>query len=180
VFYWALGEFCDPEEWFSLPRWFLLCMVRARTAHLPPRSHRVWKAATSKAGPKQQHDWCLKCVQGGRAHPLAGCGEAALYCPLWGGGTLLPSVGRRHSTALCGEAALYCPLWGGGTLLPSASAAGIQTLHTVRSSWTRRVCLADLGATVPLTHTAVRACAGGAVRRREAAAVTHSLTRMSR
>jgi hypothetical protein len=31
----------------------------------------VWKAAASKAGPRQQQDWFLMCLQGGRAHPLA-------------------------------------------------------------------------------------------------------------
>ena len=53
-------------------------------------------------------------------------------------------------------------------MLVALSDAGRRLLSLTHS----RVCLADLGATVPLTHTAVRACAGGAVRRREAAAVT--------
>ena len=44
------------------------------------RIPRVWKAATSKAEPRQQQDWILKCVQGGRAHPLAACGVATLCC----------------------------------------------------------------------------------------------------
>ena len=39
VFYWALGEFCDPETWFSLPRWFLLCMVRASVASRQSAGH---------------------------------------------------------------------------------------------------------------------------------------------
>jgi hypothetical protein len=34
-------------------------------------------SATSIAEPRQQ-DWLLKCVQGGRAHPLAACGVATL------------------------------------------------------------------------------------------------------
>ena len=44
------------------------------------RIPRVWKAATSKAEPRQQQDWILKRVQGGRAHPLAACGVATLCC----------------------------------------------------------------------------------------------------
>jgi hypothetical protein len=31
----------------------------------------VWRAATSKADPRQKQDWFLKCLQGGRALPLA-------------------------------------------------------------------------------------------------------------
>jgi hypothetical protein len=42
--------------------------------------HRVWKAATSKADPRQQQDWILKCLQGGRTHPLAAFWVATLYC----------------------------------------------------------------------------------------------------
>ena len=46
----------------------------------PPVSGEAWnwKAATSKADPRQQQDWILKCLQGGRVHPLAACGVAAL------------------------------------------------------------------------------------------------------
>jgi hypothetical protein len=41
------------------------------------------RAATSKADLRQQQHWLLKkCLQGGRAHPLAG---------LWGGDALLLS-----------------------------------------------------------------------------------------
>jgi hypothetical protein len=29
------------------------------------REARVWKAATSKAEPRQKQDWILKCLQGG-------------------------------------------------------------------------------------------------------------------
>jgi hypothetical protein len=42
-------------------------------------SPRVRKAATSKVDPWQQRDWILKCLQGGRVHPLA---------VLWGGNAL--------------------------------------------------------------------------------------------
>jgi hypothetical protein len=44
------------------------------------RIPRVWKAATSKAEPRQQQDWILKGLQGGRVHPLAACGVATLCC----------------------------------------------------------------------------------------------------
>jgi hypothetical protein len=30
-----------------------------------------WKAASSKADPRQKQDWFLKCLRGGGAHPLA-------------------------------------------------------------------------------------------------------------
>jgi hypothetical protein len=40
-----------------------------------PAAKRVWKA-TSKADPRQKQDWILKCLQGGRAHPLAARGVA--------------------------------------------------------------------------------------------------------
>jgi hypothetical protein len=42
------------------------------------------KAATSKADPRRQQDWLLRCLQGGRTHPLASpsCGVAVLcYSP---------------------------------------------------------------------------------------------------
>jgi hypothetical protein len=42
---------------------------------------RFGHAATPKAEPRQQQDWVLKCLQGGRAHPLAACGVATLCCP---------------------------------------------------------------------------------------------------
>jgi hypothetical protein len=32
----------------------------------------------SKADPREQQDWILRCVQGGRAHPLAACGVGTL------------------------------------------------------------------------------------------------------
>ena len=32
------------------------------------------EAASSLADPRQKHDWFSKCLQGGRAHPLAVCG----------------------------------------------------------------------------------------------------------
>jgi hypothetical protein len=35
-----------------------------------------WKATTSKGGPRQKQIWILKCLQGGRARPLAACGVA--------------------------------------------------------------------------------------------------------
>ena len=42
---------------------------------------RARKAATLKANPRQQ-EWFLKCLQGGRVHPCAACGVAALrYSP---------------------------------------------------------------------------------------------------
>jgi hypothetical protein len=40
----------------------------------------VWKAATSKADPRQRQDWILKGLQSGRAHPLAARGVATLCC----------------------------------------------------------------------------------------------------
>ena len=39
---------------------------------------RVWKAAKGKE--RHRQDWFLKCLQGGRAHPLAVCGVATLCC----------------------------------------------------------------------------------------------------
>jgi hypothetical protein len=39
---------------------------------------RVCKAAASNADPRQPQDWFLKCLQGGRARPLAVCGVATL------------------------------------------------------------------------------------------------------
>jgi hypothetical protein len=36
----------------------------------------VWKADPRR----QQHDWFLKCLQGGRAHTLAACGVATICC----------------------------------------------------------------------------------------------------
>ena len=38
------------------------------------------KPPTSKADPRQQQDWFLECLQGGRAHPLAASGVATLCC----------------------------------------------------------------------------------------------------
>ena len=35
----------------------------------------------SKADPRRKQDWKLKCVQGGRDHPLAACGVATLCSP---------------------------------------------------------------------------------------------------
>jgi hypothetical protein len=38
----------------------------------------------SKADPRPQQDWILKCLQGGRAHSLAACGVVSLcYPPHW-------------------------------------------------------------------------------------------------
>ena len=39
---------------------------------------RVWRAATSKADTRQQQDWILRALQGGRVHPLAACAVATL------------------------------------------------------------------------------------------------------
>jgi hypothetical protein len=64
--------------------------VCARTSPDRILSKRVWKAATSKAEPRKTQDWVLKCLQGGRAHPLAACGMATLYCSP-------PAAGNRHS-----------------------------------------------------------------------------------
>ena len=41
---------------------------------------RASRAATSKTDPRQKQDWILKCLQDGRAHPLAARGMALLYC----------------------------------------------------------------------------------------------------
>jgi hypothetical protein len=98
---------------------------RDMTAATPPALTiaRVWKAAASKADPRQQHDWILKCLQGGRAHPLAACGVATLcssppwlllepkpygYCVAHGGG-------RRYQREGCSKgleaAAASPPAW---------------------------------------------------------------------
>ena len=60
----------------------LLRVLRLNTGTSPPPPSRirlrVWKAA-SKAGPMQQQDWVLKCLQGVWDHPLAAlCGGDAL------------------------------------------------------------------------------------------------------
>ena len=39
-----------------------------------------WKAATPKAEGRRKQDWIFKCLQGGRAHPLAVYVEATLCC----------------------------------------------------------------------------------------------------
>jgi hypothetical protein len=53
---------------------------------------------------KQQQDWILKCLQGGRAHPLAACGVAVLCCspPVLVGKTLSSTLRSQHA-ALCRE-----------------------------------------------------------------------------
>jgi hypothetical protein len=72
------------EEWEHVQqdlRWTRtqLDEANAQVRAAPPP--RVWKAAVSKAGPRQQQVWCLKCLQGGCDHPLAACGVATLCCP---------------------------------------------------------------------------------------------------
>jgi phosphopantetheine--protein transferase-like protein len=60
-----------------------------RVSHSASDHSWVWKAATSKAEPRQKQDWILKCLQGGCDHPLAR--------PL-SGATLRP----RRSLTMCG------------------------------------------------------------------------------
>jgi hypothetical protein len=42
--------------------------------HTLKHAQRTFLSTTSKASPRQQQDWFLKCLQGGIAHPLAVCG----------------------------------------------------------------------------------------------------------
>jgi hypothetical protein len=56
------------------------------------QASKVWKAASLKADPRQQQDWFLKSLQGGRAHPLAACGVATLS-GCWKPGFSLQSFG---------------------------------------------------------------------------------------
>ena len=56
------------------------CRCVALTPHL---SRRVWKAASSKADPRQQQDWILKCLHGWVSPSSR---------RLWGGDTLLLST----------------------------------------------------------------------------------------
>ena len=46
-----------------------------------PRKEIV-QAATSKADPRRQQDWILRCQRSGRAHLLAACGVATRGCSL--------------------------------------------------------------------------------------------------
>jgi hypothetical protein len=51
------------------------------TPHWPTRAILLGlESRPSKADPRQQQDWILKCQQGRRAHPLAACGVAVLCC----------------------------------------------------------------------------------------------------
>ena len=56
-----------------------LASMRASHEHACGEN-RVWKAATSKADPRQKQDWISKCLQGGRVHPLAARGVATRCC----------------------------------------------------------------------------------------------------
>jgi hypothetical protein len=60
-----------------LPRLLSICSRADAGAGVGPGEEvefRVWKAATLKADPRLQQDWLLRCLQGGRARPLAACG----------------------------------------------------------------------------------------------------------
>jgi hypothetical protein len=61
------------------------------SARVLGKSARVWKAASSKADPTQKQDWILKCLQGGRAHPLAAWEVATLCFSPHGAGNRNPS-----------------------------------------------------------------------------------------
>ena len=66
----------------------------ARTFGCAERPERVWKAATnSKADARQQQDWILKGLQGGRARPLAACRVATLLL-------LSPAAENRNRNGL--------------------------------------------------------------------------------
>ena len=62
------------------PRWRSPSCTGANPPSLRTRSSRVWKAASSKADPRQQQDRFLNCLQGGRVHPLAACGVPLFCC----------------------------------------------------------------------------------------------------
>jgi hypothetical protein len=76
---------CAPEEeqlpsalgplpaMLTTPRASACAATRDPWGQAHARPGRV-RATTSKAEPRRPQDWILKCVRGGRAHPLAACG----------------------------------------------------------------------------------------------------------
>jgi hypothetical protein len=55
-------------------------MLQTLRAVAPPPRAGFGKPPARKQGPRQTQNWFLKCLQGGRAHPLAACGVATLCC----------------------------------------------------------------------------------------------------
>ena len=68
---------------------------------------RVWKAASSKAEPRQKQYWFLKCLQGVRVRPLAACGVATLCCSRETETLALTLPGARVAGGLCRDAKGY-------------------------------------------------------------------------
>jgi hypothetical protein len=104
---------------------------------------RVWNNA-SKADPRRQQDWILKCLQGGRARPLEACGVATL------------STALQETEALIGfdytRRGVHCPqaiyalssLWVTvmGVSVKFASAAGTPVLAIILARTTLGIVLA--------------------------------------